>query len=167
MRAALRDKRRATAIEREVEITLLRAAAMDVWNAVPTGVVLPPEYVQAINRLGCAIRGEWHLLAPIAPDPAERRVDHSRLDPRTNCYASMRPGGVARMHIRAPLGGGDGAVYEWLPNRRVAPSAPEPPEGDSRVAPPPEIAPPAPVASPVAAVEPIPDAPETTKEVNP
>src|ERR1017187_6263033 len=87
MRAALRDKRRATAIEREVEITLLRAAAMDVWNAVPTGVVLPPEYVQAINRLGCAIRGEWHLLAP--------------------------------------------------------------------------------VASPVAAVEPIPDAPETTKEVNP
>ena len=63
MRAALRDKRRATAIEREVEITLLRAAAMDVWNAVPTGVVLPPEYVQAINRLGCAIRGEWHLIA--------------------------------------------------------------------------------------------------------
>jgi hypothetical protein len=72
MRAALRDKRRATAIEREVEITLLRAAAMDVWNAVPLGVVLPPEYVQAINRLGCAIRGEWHLLdgkAPSAPEP--------------------------------------------------------------------------------------------------
>jgi hypothetical protein len=56
MRAALRDKRRATAIEREVEITLLRAV-----------------------------------------------------------------------------------VYEWLPNRRVAPSAPEPPEGDSRVAAPPEV----------------------------
>src|ERR1035441_7536775 len=74
MRAALRDKRRATAIEREVEITLLRAAAMDVWNAVPLGVVLPPEYVQAINRLGCAIRGEWHLLdgkAPSAPEPLE------------------------------------------------------------------------------------------------
>ena len=74
MRAALRDKRRATAIEREVEITLLRAAAMDVWNAVPLGVVLPTEYVQAVNRLGCAIRGEWHLLdgkAPSAPEPLE------------------------------------------------------------------------------------------------
>ena len=108
MRAALRDKRRATAIEREVEITLLRAAAMDVWNAVaslyppvdpvetvidhnpapidplslgqspwksvPVGSELPRQFVQAINRLGCAIRGEWHLLdgkTPSAPEPPE------------------------------------------------------------------------------------------------
>src|ERR1017187_10328649 len=92
MKAALRDKRRATAIEREVEITLLRAAAMDVWNAVPLGVVLPPEYVVAINRLGCAIRGEWGWLAAVDA-PAD-------------------------------------------------PVAPEPPGGDSQVAPPPEIAPP-------------------------
>ena len=81
MRAALRDKRRATAIEREVEITLLRAAAMDVWNAVPLGVVLPPEYVQAINRLGCAIRGEWHLLAPVAPSAPEPLEGDSQVAP--------------------------------------------------------------------------------------
>jgi hypothetical protein len=63
MKAALRDKRRATAISREVEITLLRAAAMDVWNSIPTDIVLPREFVVAINRLGCATRGEWQFLA--------------------------------------------------------------------------------------------------------
>jgi hypothetical protein len=46
---------------------------------VPLGVVLPPEYVQAINRLGCAIRGEWHLLAPVAPSAPEQGSGDSQV----------------------------------------------------------------------------------------
>jgi hypothetical protein len=122
MRAALRDKRRATAIEREVEITLLRAAAMDVWNAVPLGVVLPPEYVQAINRLGCAIRGEWHLLAT-KPD-----VPMSAATARERCGE------------RETAGDMEGAKATWAAYRaQNVPVAPEPGLGDSQVAAPPAL----------------------------
>jgi hypothetical protein len=90
MKAALRDARMILAIQREKD--LLQAAAKDVWATVPTGIELPKPFVVAINRLGCAIRGEWGWLAAVDA-PAD-------------------------------------------------PVAPEPPGGDSQVAPPPEIAPP-------------------------
>ena len=98
--------------EREVEITLLRAAAMDVWNAVPLGVVLPPEYVQAINRLGCAIRGEWHLLAPVAsPVAAIGKAKESVLKELKK--ASFSPeGGMTRRQLREVVTGRPGTVDE-------------------------------------------------------
>src|ERR1035441_6459217 len=74
MKAALRDARMILAIQREKD--LLQAAAKDVWATVPTGIELPKPFVVAINRLGCAIRGEWGWLAavdapadPVAPEP--------------------------------------------------------------------------------------------------
>ena len=68
-------------------------------------------------------RNSWlHGLHIPLPDrrKGERRVDNSRYDARIDCYASMRPGGEARMHTHSTgLGrSGDGPVYEWLPNRR-------------------------------------------------
>jgi hypothetical protein len=77
MKAALRDARMILAIQREKD--LLEAAAKDVWATVPTGIELPKPFIVAINRLGCAIRGEWHLLAPVASSAPEQGSGDSQV----------------------------------------------------------------------------------------